>query len=150
MGWNFRKSVKIGPGRLTFSKSGISASVGVKGARITKSTSGRTTKTIGIPGTGLYHTSSHTVPRGTNQAPAERSSELVTPRHNFTDYSPAERRELAAMATPEDRRAAWMGRRDELTLVQAAYRWRVNQRTLKVLGIPLAVILAVILLAVVF
>jgi len=35
MGWNFRTSIKFGAGRLTFSKSGVSYSVGVRGARIT-------------------------------------------------------------------------------------------------------------------
>jgi tetratricopeptide (TPR) repeat protein len=59
MGFQYRKSIKVMPGvRLTASKSGLSASVGGKGARVTKSTSGRTTKTVGIPGTGLRHTTS--------------------------------------------------------------------------------------------
>lgn len=35
VGFSFRKSKKLGPFRVTLSKSGISASVGVKGARIT-------------------------------------------------------------------------------------------------------------------
>lgn len=34
MGWSFRKSMSFGPLRLNFSKSGIGASVGVKGARV--------------------------------------------------------------------------------------------------------------------
>lgn len=34
MSWSFRKSVSFGPLRLNFSKSGIGASVGVKGARV--------------------------------------------------------------------------------------------------------------------
>ena len=55
MGWRFRKSVKIAPGiRLNFSKSGISTSVGVKGARITFGPDGTYVNT-GIPGTGLYN-----------------------------------------------------------------------------------------------
>lgn len=59
MGFNYRKSIKVMPGvRMTMSKSGVSASVGGRGARITKSTTGRTTKTVGIPGTGLRHISS--------------------------------------------------------------------------------------------
>jgi hypothetical protein len=36
MGIFFRKSKKIGPMRLNFSKSGLGASIGVKGARIGK------------------------------------------------------------------------------------------------------------------
>src|SRR5215212_10053655 len=34
MGFYFRKSVKLGPMRLNFSKSGIGVSAGVKGARV--------------------------------------------------------------------------------------------------------------------
>jgi hypothetical protein len=61
MGFQLRKSMKIAPGvRMTVSKSGISASGGVPGARISKSTSGRTTKTVGIPGSGMRHTTSST------------------------------------------------------------------------------------------
>jgi hypothetical protein len=56
-----RKSFKVMPGvRMTVSKSGVSTSVGVKGAHISRSTSGRTTKSVGIPGTGISHVTSHT------------------------------------------------------------------------------------------
>lgn len=57
MGFGFRKSIKIGPARINLSKSGIGASVGVPGARITKRANGKTQTTLGIPGTGLYYTS---------------------------------------------------------------------------------------------
>lgn len=55
MGFRFRKSKKIGPFRVTLSKSGISASVGVKGFRVTKTASGRTRMTASIPGTGISY-----------------------------------------------------------------------------------------------
>ena len=59
MGFRARKSFKFMPGvRMTVSKTGISTSGGIKGARITKSTSGRTTRTVGIPGTGIYYSKS--------------------------------------------------------------------------------------------
>lgn len=59
MGFVARKSFKVMPGvRMTVSKSGLSASAGVPGARVTKSTSGRTTRSLGVPGTGVYHTKS--------------------------------------------------------------------------------------------
>ena len=57
MGFGFRKSIKIGPARINLSKSGIGASIGVPGARITKRANGKTQTTLGIPGTGLYYTS---------------------------------------------------------------------------------------------
>jgi hypothetical protein len=55
MGVRFRKSMKAGPLRFTFSKSGVSTSFGGKGARITKTASGRTRTTLSVPGTGLSY-----------------------------------------------------------------------------------------------
>ena len=56
MGFRFRKSFGVGPFRTTISKSGISFSAGVKGARITKKANGNTMTTVGIPGTGVSYT----------------------------------------------------------------------------------------------
>ncbi len=57
MGLNFRKSIKVGKfGRINISKSGIGASVGVKGARITKTAKGTTRTTVSIPNTGISWT----------------------------------------------------------------------------------------------
>jgi hypothetical protein len=53
---SFRKSQKIGPFRLTASKSGLSVSGGVKGARVSANTKGEVRRTVGIPGTGIYDT----------------------------------------------------------------------------------------------
>lgn len=55
MGFRFRKSFKVGPFRTTISKSGISTSVGVKGARITKRADGKTQTTLSVPGTGISY-----------------------------------------------------------------------------------------------
>lgn len=55
MGFRFRKSKKIGPFRITMSKSGISYSAGVKGFRVTKTASGRVRTTASIPGTGISY-----------------------------------------------------------------------------------------------
>lgn len=55
MGLRFRKSINLGPFRMTVSKSGVSTSFGVKGARITKTANGRIRKTVSIPGTGISH-----------------------------------------------------------------------------------------------
>lgn len=55
MGFNFRKSIKIGPARINLSKSGIGYSVGVKGARVTKTAKGKTRTTLSIPGTGISY-----------------------------------------------------------------------------------------------
>jgi len=56
MGFRIRKSISMGPFKATVSKSGISYSAGIAGARITKRADGRTQTTAGIPGTGLYYT----------------------------------------------------------------------------------------------
>lgn len=55
MGFRFRKSIKMGPLRFTLSKSGVSASLGVKGYRVTKTATGRTRTTASIPGTGISY-----------------------------------------------------------------------------------------------
>lgn len=54
MAWSFRRRVKIIPGvHLNLSKSGISTSIGVRGANVTLGKSGTHLNT-GIPGTGIY------------------------------------------------------------------------------------------------
>ena len=50
MGYFFRRSARLGPFRLNFSKSGIGASVGVKGARLTMTPRGTTYITVGRNG----------------------------------------------------------------------------------------------------
>ena len=50
MGYFFRRSARVGPFRLNFSKSGIGASVGVKGARLTMTPRGTTYVTVGSHG----------------------------------------------------------------------------------------------------
>lgn len=62
MGFRFRKSFGFGPFRTTISKSGISTSVGVKGARITKRADGKNQTTVSIPGTGISHVSTDSDP----------------------------------------------------------------------------------------
>ncbi len=58
MGFRFRKSFKIAPGvKLNLSKKSAGVSVGGKGFRKSFSTSGRSTTSVGIPGTGLSYVS---------------------------------------------------------------------------------------------
>jgi hypothetical protein len=54
MGWNFRRSVKLGPLRINASKSGIGYSIGDRGFRIGKDAKGRSYTAASIPGTGIY------------------------------------------------------------------------------------------------
>ena len=55
MGFRFQKRITIFPGlKINLSKRGVSASVGVRGAQITKG-HGQTRLTVGLPGSGLSH-----------------------------------------------------------------------------------------------
>lgn len=55
MGFRFRKSINLGVARVNISKKGVGGSIGVKGARITKTADGKTRRTVGIPGTGISY-----------------------------------------------------------------------------------------------
>lgn len=60
MGLCFRKSITIAPGvRVNLSKSGPSLSFGKNGLRETISATGKSTTTVGIPGTGVYYKKSY-------------------------------------------------------------------------------------------
>ena len=72
MGFRFRKSIKLFPGlRLNLSKSGVSASVGVKGATVNISDRG-TRGTVGIPGSGISYSEKLSTPEHT--ARSERTT----------------------------------------------------------------------------
>ena len=56
MGFRFRKSYRIFPGvRINLSKTGIGASLGFKGFRLTKRADGKIQKTFTLPGTGISY-----------------------------------------------------------------------------------------------
>ena len=74
MGFRFRKSFGAGPFRATISKSGISTSFGVKGARVTKKANGNTMTTLGIPGTGLSYVSEKSNKKQAKTAAATKTS----------------------------------------------------------------------------
>jgi hypothetical protein len=57
MAFRFHRSFRILPGvRLNLSKSGLSASLGIRGAHVTVGAKGTRTS-VGLPGTGLSYTS---------------------------------------------------------------------------------------------
>lgn len=57
MGFNFRKSIKIGKHiRLNVGKNGVGVSVGGKVLRLNRSAKGKTSATVRIPGTGISYT----------------------------------------------------------------------------------------------
>lgn len=67
MTFRFRRSIKVAPGiRLNLSKSGVSATVGPRGAKVTLNHKGERRSTVGIPGSGLSFTSTS---RASTQTP---------------------------------------------------------------------------------
>ena len=95
MGFRFRKSFKAGPFRATISKSGISTSFGVKGARITKKANGNTMSTVGIPGTGLSYVS-ETSNKSKKKTKAKEATKMTSNSYvpyeqkhfsNYTEYT---------------------------------------------------------------
>jgi hypothetical protein len=131
MSTQFRKSKKIGPFRVTASKGGFSASAGVPGARITRNSKGQTTRTLGVPGTGVYNTKR--IGSGTEQGPTfEEKAEALTAR---------------------------LDAHNERQKIKNAERWAKNREgykapwfrtTMKVIGVLFALVLIVPILAVIF
>lgn len=83
MALRIRKSFKVAPGvRVNVGKKSGSVSIGGRGFRVTKSTTGRTTTSAGIPGTGVGWTSSKSAGRkGRAPTPAlMQQSATPTPR----------------------------------------------------------------------
>ncbi|WP_316839827.1 DUF4236 domain-containing protein [Pedobacter gandavensis] len=83
MAWSFRKRIKIIPGvHLNLSKSGISTSIGVKGASMTFGKSGTYLNTS-VPGLGIYNrqklsgTNTDPQPQANNQYQATRHSDNI-------------------------------------------------------------------------
>jgi len=70
MAWRFRRSLKLGPIRLNFSKSGIGYSAGVRGFRVGTDAKGRAYTATSIPGTGIYNRQYYGASKGIAQSPA--------------------------------------------------------------------------------
>lgn len=96
----YRKSIKLGGGiRLNLSKSGIGISCGVPGLRYSINTSGRRTRTVGIPGTGLYWRDDHRAhrPVGARPAPPARARPRPLPHpHKPGLFAPHGEKQLFA------------------------------------------------------
>jgi hypothetical protein len=53
MRWNYRKRFKLGPMRVNVSRNGLGTSWGIRGFRVTNSSTGQRYLTLSLPGTGL-------------------------------------------------------------------------------------------------
>ncbi len=72
----FRRSFKLAPGvRLNLNKRSVGLSAGVRGARVSVNSDGRSTRSIGIPGTGLSY---RTQTRGRRHTTAS-GAEILSP-----------------------------------------------------------------------
>ena len=85
MGVRFRKSINLGGARINISKKGIGASVGVKGARITKTADGKTRKTLSVPGTGISYVTESSGKKKTNNTKTVTQT-TVTPQQVSSAY----------------------------------------------------------------
>lgn len=154
MGLRFRKSFKIAPGvRVNLNKKSASISVGTKGARITKNTSGRTTTTVGIPGTGISYSKSHSSTKkasSTNQA-IENSPTTASNTHARVKYPP---RKPTAYTPPAEQPAADEAKApaEPVDAMMAAYEknpkgYKRSMQITRVLAPLLCIIAAVLMLA---
>ena len=81
MGLRFRKSIRIFPGvRINLSKTGIGASVGFKGFRITKRADGKVQRTVSLPGTGISYVSVGSKPAASKSKTKAKPRSQVKPK----------------------------------------------------------------------
>jgi hypothetical protein len=77
--FRFYRRVNIFPGlSVNFSKSGPSLTVGMRGAHVTLGNRG-ITRTVGLPGTGIYYTSRSGFQSGVHSAHRETQTEEPSP-----------------------------------------------------------------------
>lgn len=91
MGWTARRSFKVLPGvRMTVSPRGVSTSIGVRGLRVTRTASGRVTRTVGIPGTGVWNTETISSParKATARTSGSRAHSVPSPAGAAPDSPP--------------------------------------------------------------
>lgn len=87
MGFRFRKSFGKGPFRINISKSGIGYSVGVKGARITKTAKGTKRATLSVPGTGFSYVSETKSKKGRTTMINKSDCRVIAPKDIIVSQS---------------------------------------------------------------
>ena len=80
MGWNFRRSINVGPFRMNFSKSGIGYSAGIRGARIGRDAKGRKYTQLSIPHTGIYRRDYYDGAKGSASTPPQQPFQAPSPQ----------------------------------------------------------------------
>ncbi len=107
MGWRYRKSVTLLPGvRVNFGMKSASLSLGGKGFRTTYSTTGRVTKSFGIPGTGLsYVTTSNRKKNSSSVARNRTSTRTSGPLPNYSETADLPPSTMRSSAPTIDKRS---------------------------------------------
>ncbi len=94
MGFRFYKSVSVGKGlRLGVSKSGLGVSAGAPGLRYSVHSSGRTRKSVGIPGSGLRYDTYGSLKKGQTRRPQRSVAQaepvaIAPPQHKTPLLAP--------------------------------------------------------------
>ena len=88
MGLRFRKSIKIAPGvKVNFGKKSSSVTFGGKGLHHTVSSTGRSTTTAGIPGTGLSYSKTTSTHKKKTQDSPKKKIEQSTPDNDSQNFN---------------------------------------------------------------
>ena len=94
MGLRFRKSFKVAPGvKVNIGKKSSSVSFGGKGARYTVSSSGRRTKSVSIPGTGISYVDTKTPGSGNKKSASSKNSASARPISTGSGASPSPKKD---------------------------------------------------------
>ena len=94
MGLRFRKSFKVAPGvKVNIGKKSSSVSFGGKGARYTVSSSGRRTKSVSIPGTGISYVDTKTSGSGNKKSASSKNSASARHISTGSGASPSPKRD---------------------------------------------------------
>lgn len=89
---SYRRSKKVGPFRITASKSGLGVSAGAGPLRFTRSAKGQYSRTVRVPGTGIYDTArlgsgaTQSSSSGASQQPPSASQ--TPPPNNSRNFTP--------------------------------------------------------------
>lgn len=99
MGFRFRKSFKIAPGvRVNVGKNSVGISAGVKGLRYSVNSRTGARATAGIPGSGLYYTTSVGSKRNRKTSAYQRHSDIQARQREINKMNELEQARLAVEA----------------------------------------------------
>ena len=141
MGLRYRKQIKVAPGiKLNVSKSGISTSVGKRGATMNFSSRG-TKATVGIPGSGISYSKQLTSKN--NKQHGSNPKDLEKQIRKDSGLSKREMRELKRMIKKD--RSRFVGLSDEQIVSEVKLSYKKRQRTITWIAVIL--LIAVIIYA---